>query len=38
VIETVQSEEFRRVTGPGANSKEKLRTRIGLVEQAYLRI
>jgi hypothetical protein len=32
----VQSEAFRSVTGPGANSKEKLKTRIQLVADALL--
>lgn len=32
----VQSPEFRVVTGPGANSKEKLNTRISLASQALL--
>lgn len=32
----VQSEQFRSVTGPGANSKEKLRTRIQLAANALL--
>ena len=30
----VQSEDFRAVTGPGANSREKLETRIRLAEEA----
>lgn len=34
VTQMVQSEEFRAVTGPGANSKEKLRRRIELAENA----
>ncbi len=34
VTALVQSEEFRAVTGPGANSKEKLRTRIELAATA----
>lgn len=38
VIQTVQSEDFRRVTGPGANSREKLRTRIRLIEETLARI
>ncbi len=32
--ELVQSEDFRAVTGPGANSRDKLETRIRLVEEA----
>ncbi len=32
--ELVQSEDFRAVTGPGANSREKLETRIRLAEEA----
>jgi hypothetical protein len=32
----VQSEQFRSVTGPGANSKEKLKTRIQLAGDALL--
>ncbi|WP_339747740.1 DUF262 domain-containing protein [uncultured Rubinisphaera sp.] len=31
ITDVIQSEEFRRVTGPGANSKEKLKSRIELV-------
>lgn len=34
VITTVQSQAFRDVTGPGANSKEKLGTRITVIENA----
>ncbi|MEW6765208.1 MAG: DUF262 domain-containing protein [Pseudomonadota bacterium] len=34
ITNLVQSEEFRAVTGPGANSKEKLNTRIALASQA----
>lgn len=34
IIETVQSDEFRSYTGPGANSKEKLEKRISLIEYA----
>jgi hypothetical protein len=30
VTQLVQSDDFRAVTGPGANSREKLNTRIGL--------
>lgn len=38
VMNTVQSDEFRGVTGPGANSKEKLRKRITLIQDAYMRL
>ncbi|MHB9098107.1 MAG: GmrSD restriction endonuclease domain-containing protein [Syntrophales bacterium] len=38
VIQTVQSDDFRAVTGPGANSKEKLRRRVGLVTEAFARL
>ena len=38
VIQTVQSEDFRSATGPGANSKEKLRTRIRLIGEAFARL
>lgn len=34
VRETVQSEAFREVTGPGANSRQKLEGRISLIQQA----
>ena len=34
VTEVIQDQEFRRVTGPGANSREKLHKRINLVETA----
>ncbi len=34
VIETVQGEEFRRFTGPGANSREKLENRIRTISDA----
>ena len=34
IISTVQSQEFRGYTGPGANSKEKLKGRIQCIEQA----
>lgn len=33
VTQLVQSDEFRAVTGPGANSHEKLNTRIGLATE-----
>ena len=36
VTELVQSEAFRGVTGPGANSKEKMRARIQLASEALL--
>lgn len=36
VTELVQSEAFRGVTGPGANSKEKMRARIRLASEALL--
>jgi hypothetical protein len=36
LIKLVQSPEFREVTGPGANSKTKLETRIHLVEDCIL--
>lgn len=36
ITELVQSEVFRAVTGPGANSREKLKTRIELASQALL--
>lgn len=36
ITNLVQSEQFRSVTGPGANSKEKLRTRIQLAAAALL--
>ena len=32
IIRTLQSEEFRAFTGPGANSKEKLRRRVQTIE------
>ncbi|MCL1532388.1 DUF262 domain-containing protein [Xanthomonas nasturtii] len=35
IVETVQSKEFREVTGPGANSKSKLETRIRLINECY---
>ncbi|MFH1008957.1 MAG: DUF262 domain-containing protein [Candidatus Latescibacterota bacterium] len=38
VIETVQSEDFRSATGPGANSKHKLGTRIRLICEAFGRL
>jgi hypothetical protein len=34
VADTVQGEEFRRATGPGANSREKLESRIATIEHA----
>ena len=34
IINTLQSEEFRAITGPGANSKEKLRRRVQAIETA----
>lgn len=36
VTELVQTEAFRAVTGPGANSKEKLKTRIDLAAAALV--
>jgi hypothetical protein len=36
LTELVQSKEFREVTGPGANSKNKLDRRIGLVREAIV--
>ena len=36
ITNLVQSEEFRAVTGPGANSKEKLKARIQLVGNALI--
>ena len=36
VTELVQTEAFRAVTGPGANSKEKLRLRIQLASEAMV--
>ena len=36
VTELVQSAEFRAVTGPGANSKEKFRSRVDLAVNALL--
>ena len=38
VIDTVQSEAFRGYTGPGANSKEKLRGRISTIKEALERL
>jgi hypothetical protein len=35
---TVQSSEFRDVTGPGANSRQKLEGRIQLVTSAFRRL
>jgi len=34
ISELVQSEDFRAVTGPGANSREKLEKRIALALEA----
>jgi len=34
ISETVQGEEFRSYTGPGANSKEKLENRIRTIHNA----
>lgn len=34
IVKLVQSEDFRRVTGPGANNKTKLETRIELAAKA----
>jgi hypothetical protein len=36
VTELIQGEEFRAVTGPGANSREKMKARIQLTAQAIL--
>jgi hypothetical protein len=36
ISKLVQSEEFRAVTGPGANSREKLEKRIQLVSEALI--
>jgi hypothetical protein len=36
IIGCVQSENFRSVTGPGANSKEKLRRRVTLITEALM--
>lgn len=36
ITKLVQSEEFRSVTGPGANSKEKLKNRIDLAANALV--
>jgi hypothetical protein len=36
LVRTVQSDQFRDVTGPGANSKQKLEGRISLVQNAIL--
>ena len=36
ITELVQSSDFRAVTGPGANSKEKLKTRIDLAANALV--
>lgn len=34
VIDTVQTDDFRQYTGPGANSKQKLKNRIRLIQEA----
>ncbi len=34
IIETVQSQAFRDVTGPGANSREKLEQRVAIIQSA----
>jgi len=34
VTKAIQSDEFRAVTGPGANSKEKLRRRVEIIKEA----
>lgn len=34
VIQTLQSDDFRAITGPGANSKDKLRRRVQAIEAA----
>jgi hypothetical protein len=36
VSELIQGESFRAVTGPGANSREKMRARINLASQAIV--
>ncbi|MFZ3153965.1 DUF262 domain-containing protein [Pseudomonas sp.] len=36
VSELIQGDEFRNVTGPGANSREKMRARISLTAQAIV--
>ncbi len=36
ITHLVQSDAFRAVTGPGANSRERLKTRIRLAEEALL--
>jgi hypothetical protein len=38
ITQLIQSEDFRAVTGPGANSKEKLETRIVLVTEVMSKI
>ncbi|KEA63009.1 hypothetical protein ADIMK_2533 [Marinobacterium lacunae] len=38
ITEIVQSADFRAVTGPGANSREKLQKRIDIVEKGILSI
>lgn len=34
IIRTLESDEFRAITGPGANSKDKLRRRVQTIEAA----
>lgn len=38
VIKTVQTKKFRQYTGPGANSKQKLRNRICMIQEAVERL
>lgn len=38
IVATVQTENFKNATGPGANSKEKLASRIGLISNATLAV
>lgn len=38
ITDLVQSQEFRAVTGPGANSKEKLKARIDLASNALIAV
>ena len=38
IAQTVQSQEFRQCTGPGANNKEKLRGRIAVIKSALEQI
>lgn len=38
ITELVQSDQFRAVTGPGANSREKLETRINLVTESLRQV